>query len=104
MKQHCYSVYIMASGHYGTLYIGVTNDLENRVYDHKNKTFKGFTEKYDVNKLMYYENFQYIEEAIQREKQMKAWKREWKIRLIEENNSRWEDLAYNWHGSQPALG
>ncbi len=85
-------VYIMASKKNGTLYIGVTNDLLRRVYDHKNKNVEGFTSKYDVKKLVYYEQTPDVESAIQREKQLKKWNRKWKIRLIEEQNPNWDDL------------
>ncbi len=85
-------VYIMASKPYGTLYIGVTSDLPKRVYEHKSKAIKGFTAKYDVTSLVYYEKHCSMEAAITREKQLKEWKREWKIRIIEENNPNWFDL------------
>lgn len=86
------SVYILASKLYGTLYIGVTSDLCSRVSLHKQKYLKGFTAKYGVDKLVYYEFHNNMEEAIKREKQMKEWKRAWKIQLIEEANPRWLDL------------
>ena len=89
-----YYVYILFSDKNGTLYIGVTGNLIKRVYEHKKKFVKGFTEKYRVDKLGYFEQYNNIEEAIKREKQLKNWKREWKISLIEQNNSNWEDL-YN---------
>jgi len=92
MKQ--YYVYILASKRNGTLYIGVTNNLVRRVNEHKQKTVEGFTERYNVNILVYYEIFDDIRLAIVREKRLKAWKREWKIRLIEERNPEWKDL-YN---------
>ena len=87
-----YYVYIMASQKHGTLYIGVTNNLAKRVYEHKEHLADGFTKKHDVTKLVYYEHGQGIEGAIQREKQLKAWKRDRKIRLIEESNPEWIDL------------
>ena len=86
------AVYMMASRRRGTLYVGVTSALYNRVCDHKNKTFEGFTERYDVNFLVWYEHHQTMEEAIRREKQIKAWKREWKIKTIEIMNPGWKDL------------
>ncbi|MBI5804472.1 GIY-YIG nuclease family protein [candidate division TA06 bacterium] len=92
MKQ--YYVYILASKRNGTLYIGVTNNLVRRVNEHKQKTVEGFTERYNVNVLVYYEIFDDIRLAIIREKRLKAWKREWKIRLIEERNPEWKEL-YN---------
>lgn len=87
-----YYVYILASQRNGTLYIGVTSNLEKRLKEHKSKTFKGFTEKYNVTMLVYYESTNFIEQAIDREKQLKKWKREWKIKLIEELNPEWKDL------------
>jgi len=71
MKEHCYYVYILTNKNNEVLYIGVTNNLLQRIYQHKNKIFKGFTEKYNLNKLVYYKSYQYIQDAIQREKQMK---------------------------------
>jgi putative endonuclease len=85
-------VYIMASGKNGTLYIGVTANLQNRVNEHKQKLVEGFTKKYNVDNLVYYEIFGDIGEAIMREKQLKKWKREWKIKLIEKDNPSWKDL------------
>jgi putative endonuclease len=85
-------VYILASKKHGTLYIGVTSDLPKRIWEHKQKATKGFTEKYEVDRLVYYEVFDDMTHAILREKQMKTWKRDWKIRLIEEHNPDWNDL------------
>ena len=87
-----YYVYILASQPKGTLYVGVTNDLIRRIYEHKNDFVKGFTEKYRVHTLVHYEQFENAEPAIQREKRLKVWHRKWKIRLIEETNPHWEDL------------
>jgi putative endonuclease len=81
-----YYVYFLASRKHGTLYIGVTNDLVRRVYQHKEKLLPGFTKKYGVNKLVYYEVFDDPSLAIAREKQLKKWHREWKIRTIEHEN------------------
>jgi putative endonuclease len=92
MKQ--YYVYILASKKNGTLYIGVTGDLVRRIYEHRQNLIDGFTRKYNVHDLVYYEIHERIEEAITREKQIKKWNRKWKLRLIEENNSGWKDL-YN---------
>ncbi len=92
MKQP--AVYILASKLMGTLYIGVTSDLVKRVWEHKNGLVPGFTDKYKVHCLVYYELHENMESAILREKQMKKWERSWKIRLIEEKNSKWNDL-YN---------
>lgn len=85
-------VYIMASKRNGTLYIGVTSNLEKRVLEHKNKIITGFTEKYEVGILIYYETFSNIEMAILREKRLKEWERKWKIELIEKSNPKWIDL------------
>ena len=87
-----YWVYILASCKQGTLYIGVTNDLVRRVYQHKYKFFKGFTTRYKVDKLMWYEAFDDPISAIAREKELKKWHRDWKINLIERDNRNWDDL------------
>ncbi len=87
-------VYILFNKKNGTLYTGVTSDLKKRVYQHKQKFFGGFTAKYDVNKLGYYEQFNDITQAIEREKQIKSGSRKKKILLIEKLNPSWEDLAY----------
>ena len=87
-----YFVYIMASQKHGTLYIGVTNDLKKRVYEHKNDLTDGFTRKYQVHRLVYFESTNDVSAAITREKQMKRWKRQWKIELIEKDNPEWRDL------------
>jgi putative endonuclease len=76
----------------GTLYIGITNDLKRRVYEHKNGIIKGFTKKYNLDKLIYFEEFKNIEEAIIREKMMKKWNRTWKTEIIEKFNPDWKDL------------
>ena len=89
-----YFVYILASKRNGTLYIGVTNNLLERVRQHKNNLVEGFTKKYAVHNLMYYEIYEDIHSAIAREKRMKKWKREWKIKLIEKTNPEWDDLYY----------
>lgn len=93
MKQ--YYVYILASKKNGTLYLGVTNNLIRRVYEHKNDLIEGFTQKYTVHKLVYYEEYTDIHEAIIREKRMKKWNRKWKIELIEKINPLWNDLYYD---------
>ena len=93
---HQYFVYILSNKKDGVLYIGVTNDLERRIFEHKNKLVKGFTSKHNLDKLIYFEKFQYLDDAIKREKNMKKWKREWKIKLIIENNPNWEDLSKDW--------
>jgi putative endonuclease len=85
-------VYIMASQRNGTLYIGVTSNLPGRVWQHREGTADGFTKKYGCKMLVWFEEFGDIESAIQREKQMKSWKRLWKLRVIEESNADWNDL------------
>ena len=90
---HQYCVYIITNKKDGVLYIGVTNDLERRMFEHKNKLVKGFSSKYNLDKLIYFEKYQYIGDAIKREKNMKKWKREWKIKLVIEDNPDWDDLS-----------
>jgi len=85
-------VYILASGRNGTLYIGVTSDLVRRVWEHKNKLAQGFSKKYGVDKLVYFEQHEDITEAIRREKRLKFWQRQWKLDLIEKHNPNWKDL------------
>ena len=85
-------VYIMASKRNGTIYIGVTSDLIHRVWQHKNNEIEGFTKKYKVHKLVYFEQHNNIRSAIEREKQIKKWIRKWKLDLIENKNSEWKDL------------
>ena len=85
-------VYIMASKRNGTLYIGVTNDLARRVAEHKNGLVDGFTKRYGVHNLVYFEHTDDVTAAIQREKQLKKWNRKWKLKLIEESNPGWRDL------------
>jgi putative endonuclease len=92
MKIRSFYVYILSSRIGGTLYIGVTNDLVRRVTEHRLKIVKGFTKKYDVARLVYFEQFDDVENAIRREKRLKKWIRAWKIRLIEELNPNWDDL------------
>ncbi len=87
-----YYVYILSSKRNGTLYIGVTSSLTKRVFEHKNNVVDGFTKKYNVHTLVYYEIYGNIQDAIVREKQMKKWRRQWKINLIEKNNPQWNDL------------
>ena len=89
------AVYILASRKYGTLYIGVTSDLTKRVWQHKNAILGGFTEKYNIHLLVYFEMRTTMKEAIQREKEIKRWKRAWKIHLIEMGNPTWRDLFGN---------
>ena len=87
-----YYVYILASKKHGTLYIGVTSDLVRRVYEHKTKAVPGFTTKYGVEKLVLFEMYDDAMTAIAREKELKKWRRDWKTRLIEEQNPNWDDL------------
>ncbi len=87
-----YYVYILASIN-KNLYIGVTNNLERRIQEHKRETIKGFTSRYKINKLVYYQSFSNVTEAIDWEKKLKSWKRIWKIELIEKENTYWKDLA-----------
>jgi putative endonuclease len=91
MKKQFY-VYILASKRNGTLYTGVTSDLIQRVWQHEQDLVEGFTKKYRVKKLVYYEVHDNAESAITREKQIKKWRRKWKLRLIEEKNPQWTDL------------
>ena len=97
-------VYILASGFYGTLYVGVTSELEKRIATHKSGAIPGFTRKYDIKTLVRFEEFSRIEEAIAREKQLKRWNRNWKINLIESENPHWNDLAADWFRNSPKLG
>ncbi|WP_376988452.1 GIY-YIG nuclease family protein [Bosea sp. R86505] len=87
-----YFLYLMASKRSGTLYLGVTNDLARRIHEHKAKQNAGFTSRYDVDRLVWYEEFADIRDAIDREKVLKKWRRAWKITLIEEINPEWKDL------------
>jgi putative endonuclease len=87
-----YFVYLLASGKNGTLYAGVTNDLVRRVYEHRNDLVEGFSRRYFIHDLVWFEGTPSIEAAIQKEKQIKNWKREWKVALIEEANPDWRDL------------
>ena len=94
-----YWVYTLASKVGGTLYIGVTNDLVRRAYEHRTNAVPGFTKEYGVHRLVYYEQFSDIESAIKREKRLKKWNRAWKIRVIEESNLDWHDLYPGIAGS-----
>jgi putative endonuclease len=85
-------VYLLASGKHGTLYVGVTNDLARRVYQHKMRVFRGFTSRYLVDRLVWFESYDDPVNAIAREKEIKKWRREWKINLIERSNPEWTDL------------
>ena len=95
MKEPC--VYILASKRNGTLYIGVTSDLPQRVWQHRNGTFDGFTSKHGVHTLVWYEQHQTMVDAIGREKALKKWNRAWKLQLIEQDNPHWRDLYNEIH-------
>lgn len=95
MNKTC-AVYIMTNYQETTFYIGVTSDLEKRVWEHKNKVVEGFTNKYNINKLVYFELTDSIETAIIREKQLKNWHRDWKINLIKTINPEFKDLSLEW--------
>jgi putative endonuclease len=101
-------VYIMGNKPNGTLYIGVTNNLERRVVEHKQKLVPGFTASHGLDRLYWFAEFGDISEAIRREKQIKAWRRQWKINAIVSLNPDWCDLSEDWfdwtHGPQPSLG
>ena len=88
-----YYVYILASKRNGTLYVGMTNDLTRRVFEHKSGLIDGFTKKYTIDKLVYFESTTDVNEAIAREKRLKKWKRQWKIDLIEKLNPGWQNLS-----------
>ena len=93
--QPVYYVYIMASQRNGTTYIGVTNDLTRRAYEHRENLLPGFSSKYRTNRLVYYEPYPDVRTAIMREKQLKKWKRVWKTDLIEQSNPEWRDLWFD---------
>ena len=91
-----YYVYILSNQTNSTLYIGVTNDLKRRLYEHKNKLIDGFSSKYNTNKLVYFEETSDVKTAIQREKNLKKWNRQWKNELIEKINPDYKDLSNDW--------
>jgi len=86
----------MMTNRSGTLYTGMTNNLEARMYEHKNKLVRGFTQRYNIGRLVYFEVYSDVRQAIAREKQVKSWRRSKKIALIESTNPTWEDLAADW--------
>ncbi|WP_338731275.1 GIY-YIG nuclease family protein [Mangrovimonas cancribranchiae] len=95
---NCWYVYIMANKPNGVIYIGVTDNIEERIKEHKLKIRpNAFTARYNCNNLVYFEEFDNVDEAILREKRFKKWKREWKVRCIEEMNPSWMDLSMNWN-------
>ena len=91
-----YYVYLLTNWNNKVMYLGVTNNLERRLYEHKNKLFKGFTEKYNVNKLVYFEETQDVTVAIAREKEIKKWRREKKNQLVNRMNPNWKNLSSGW--------
>ena len=91
-----YAVYILTNYNQTTFYIGVTGNLQKRIWEHKNKVVGGFTKKYNVDKLVYYELTENVEAALNREKQLKNWHREWKRNLIREINPEFKDLSESW--------
>ena len=97
-----YCVYILSNKTDTTVYIGVTNDLMRRLQEHRNDLIEGFTKRYHIHKLVYYEVFQDVREAIAREKQLKGWRRARKNELIESVNPTWQDLAGDWFTTLPA--
>ena len=101
MKNKKYYIYILTNIKNITLYIGITNNLERRIYEHKNELVDGFSKKYKLKKLVYYEEFKYIKDALAREKQLKNWHREWKINLIKQMNPELKDLAKDWYNIDP---
>ncbi|HPD82853.1 MAG: GIY-YIG nuclease family protein [Alphaproteobacteria bacterium] len=92
-----YYIYILGNWTGNVLYIGMTNDLQRRLYEHKQKLVKGFTNKYSIDKLLYHETYDTADDAIKREKQLKKWRREKKVQLIETLNPNWKDLSENWN-------
>jgi putative endonuclease len=95
MRDYRFFVYILASKS-RVIYVGMTNDLVLRVFQHKNGRCKGFTQRYKVNRLVYFESYRYVNSAIEREKELKGWRREKRVALIESINPLWEDLARDW--------
>ena len=93
---HQYYVYLITNKKDGVLYIGVTNNLERRMFEHKNKLVEGFSKRYNLTRLVYFETYPQITNAILREKRLKKWKRNWKINLINKENPNWNDLASDW--------
>ncbi|PIZ55682.1 endonuclease [bacterium (Candidatus Torokbacteria) CG_4_10_14_0_2_um_filter_35_8] len=96
MKNRQFYIYILTNQRHTILYIGVTNDLKRRIQEHKSKFIPGFTKRYNIDKLVYYEFYNNIKDAIYREEQIKGWTKEKKIKLIESKNPKWEGLAKDW--------
>jgi len=103
MTIHLYYVYILTNSNHNVLYTGITNDLERRCYEHKNKMVIGFTRKYNIDKLIYYEIFDFVDLAIAREKQIKGYSRAKKVNLINKFNSDWKDLNNNGKIENPKV-
>jgi putative endonuclease len=101
MHEHSYFTYIVASRSH-TLYIGVTSDLKKRMFQHKWGEYEGFTERYKCDRLVWFEHYQEVAKAIHREKQLKGWRRDKKIALIEQMNAAWIDLSKDWYDYEPA--
>jgi putative endonuclease len=101
MQEHLYFTYMMASRSH-TLYIGVTSNLHKRIFEHKWRDHTGFTERYNCDRLVWFESYQEIAKAITREKQLKGWRRDKKIALIEKTNPAWVDLSRDWYDVEPA--
>ncbi len=99
-RTYQFYVYILSSLR-GTLYIGMTDNLRKRIWQHKNKVVEGFTCDYDINRLLYWEEFVDVRNAIAREKQLKGWRREKKTNLFKQTNPRWEDLSKDWYSDNP---
>ena len=91
-----YYVYILTNKRNGTLYVGMTNNLIRRILEHKKRVIEGFTKKYRLDKLVYFEETEDVSDAIKWEKKLKKWNRAWKLELIEKNNPKWKDLSDNW--------
>ncbi len=93
---HNYYVYLLTNWNSKVMYVGMTNDLQRRTYEHKHKVYRGFTSRYNLNKLVYFEHTTDVLQAIAREKEIKKWRREKKNRLVESMNPEWKDLAAEW--------
>jgi len=102
MREGSYFTYIVASRSH-TLYVGMTGNLQKRVFEHKNGTYEGFSSRYNCNRLVWFEIFEDPSNAIGREKQLKGWRREKKIALIEKTNPTWQDLSQGWYDLDPSL-
>ena len=98
-----YFVYILTNWNDKVMYVGVTSNLEKRVYEHRNKMAGGFTEKYNVHKLVYFEHTNDVRVAIEREKEIKKWRREKKNKLVESKNPEWRDISLEWTDSEPVI-